>query len=200
MKIGDYVGKWIITKIHKDRANDGHLLVDAKCSLCGFIKSRTLVGILRYSSGNTCNHFDKKCDWKSRRLANIYQTMIDRCYNKNSKDYKHYGDRGILVCNEWLVSSQLFNDWAVENGYTDELTIDRIDFDGDYCPENCRWITKNENSKWKSTTVTIELFGIVDSLSGWSKRIGFHRNYLCKHRSKYGMVSCINLIKEIMHP
>ena len=63
-----------------------------------------------------------------------------------------------------------------------------------------RWITKNENSKWKSTTVTIELFGIVDSLSGWSKRIGFHRNYLCKHRSKYGMVSCINLIKEIMHP
>lgn len=63
-----------------------------------------------------------------------------------------------------------------------------------------RWIIKNENSKWKSTTVTIELFGIVDSLSGWSKRIGFHRNYLCKHRSKYGMVSCINLIKEIMHP
>lgn len=115
MKIGDYVGKWIITKIHRDRANDGHLLVDAKCSLCGFIKSRTLVGILRYSSGKTCNHFDKKCDWKS-------------------------------------------------------------------------------------TTVTIELFGIVDSLSGWSKRIGFHRNYLCKHRSKYGMVSCINLIKEIMHP
>lgn len=195
MKVGDYVGKWEVIRIYDERANDGHMLVDGRCSICGFVKKKTQVGTFRYHDSDTCNHFVKTCDWFSTRLSITYRTMIARCYKKRRYDYSIYGGKGIRVCDEWLNNKQAFNDWAVENGYTDELTIDRVDPDKDYSPDNCRWITMKENSKWKSTTHYITVNGITDSGRGWSQRLGFGINYINTYIRKNGIDECIRFIK-----
>lgn len=72
--------------------------------------------------------------------------MKQRCYNKNRRQYKWYGAKGIRVCDEWLNSYANFEEWALSHGYVEGLSIDRIDSEKDYMPDNCRWITMNENT------------------------------------------------------
>ena len=88
------------------------------------------------------------------RLYRIWQGVIRRCYNENATDYKNYGLRGITVCNGWFHSFPQFKVWADLNGYTDKLTIERIDNDKGYCPSNCTWIPKSEQSKNRRKTLT----------------------------------------------
>ncbi len=73
--------------------------------------------------------------------------MKQRCSNPAATKYDRYGGRGITVCDEWREDFQTFYDWAMANGYSDDLTIDRIDNDGDYEPSNCQWITQAENTR-----------------------------------------------------
>lgn len=84
---------------------------------------------------------------KHPRLSNIIRGARQRCNNPNHRNYRAYGGRGIKVCEEWQNNTGSFIKWALENGYQDNLTLDRIDNDGDYCPENCQWITALENVK-----------------------------------------------------
>ena len=88
------------------------------------------------------------------RIYRIWCSMKSRCYNKNHKAYIDYGGRGITICAEWKDDFEVFYNWAVKNGYSDNLTIDRIDVDGNYEPSNCRWATssvqrRNQRSKEK---------------------------------------------------
>jgi len=80
------------------------------------------------------------------RLHGIWDGMKARCLNKNRPAYKNYGGRGIKVCEEWQSDYLAFKAWALANGYADNLTIDRIDNDGNYEPSNCQWLSKSENS------------------------------------------------------
>jgi hypothetical protein len=92
---------------------------------------------------------------KEKRLDNIYRGMKQRCYYPKHKWYKNYGGRGITICDEWKNSSKAFFEWAVANGYKDNLTLDRINNDGNYEPSNCRWISCRDqaaNRRSKSNT------------------------------------------------
>ena len=84
--------------------------------------------------------------WNNKRIEKIFKNMIQRCYNKNNKDYKWYGGKGIVICDEWRNNPKSFEEWAMDSGYDDTLTIDRIDEDKNYYPDNCRWILGSQNS------------------------------------------------------
>ena len=127
--------------------------------------------------------------------------MKARCYNSNKKDYRWYGANGIQVCQEWLNNPQAFEMWAIENGYADNLTIDRIDENKNYCPDNCRWVTAGENSKYKSTTSLINVDGIDHTGRDWSKLLGFGPNLINKYVRVYGLENTIEFIRRYMaHP
>jgi hypothetical protein len=87
-----------------------------------------------------------------QRHTRLYRTWINmkqRCYNPNSKNYQWYGGKGIVVCGEWVDSFQHFMLWALVSGYSNDLTIDRIDAEEGYSPDNCQWVTVSENVKKK---------------------------------------------------
>lgn len=87
-----------------------------------------------------------------KRIYRTWQNMKRRCYDEKSKDYKNYGARGISICQEWIDNFQTFYDWAMDNGYCDNLTIERKDVNSNYCPENCCWIPLSEQTKNKTIT------------------------------------------------
>ncbi|WP_144502701.1 hypothetical protein [Bacillus thuringiensis] len=114
---------------------------------CGCQKSRLLSEAR--SKGKTYN----------KRLNKIFDGMKQRCSNPNADSYKHYGGRGIRICDEWLESYDNFYWWAVKNGYEHDLSIDRIDVDGDYSPSNCRWVPQSFQQRNKRNTIRVEIDG-----------------------------------------
>lgn len=111
------------------------------------------------------------------RLHRIWTGMLTRCRNPNHPEFHRYGGRGIKVCRSWEHSYQAFKDWAYSHGYDDQAprgvcTIDRIDVDGDYCPENCRFVSALEQSRNLSTNRKITVHGKTKCASEWAEIIG----------------------------
>ena len=105
--------------------------------------------------------------WKTR-LYHIWQGMKRRCEYPKEANYSNYGGRGIRVCDEWHDSCNFF-EWALANGYADTLSIDRIDYNGDYCPENCRWVDMVAQGRNRSNNRIVEYNGERRCLSEWSE-------------------------------
>ena len=117
--------------------------------------------------------------------------MMSRCYNKNSSNYKWYGGKGITVCDEWRNDFLNFRDWALENGYSKELTLDRIDGEKGYCPENCRWITweRQQNNKCNNHIVIIngEKYTMSDAARKLNMNYCALRSHLRRHENVFNV-------------
>lgn len=118
----------------------------------------------------------KKHGDSNNRLYRIYHAILNRCYYKKDINYQNYGNRGICVCDEWNNRNgyKKFKDWAIKNGYNDNLTIDRIDVNGDYCPENCRWATHKQQGRNTRTNHYIVWNNEKHCISEWAEILGIN--------------------------
>jgi len=108
------------------------------------------------------------------KIHNSWRGMRDRCRNVKHSYYEKYGGKGVTVCDEWLNSFESFRDWALVNGYEEGLSIDRIDNNGNYEPNNCRWSTRIEQANNTTNNRLIELFGSTKNLKQWCECFGFN--------------------------
>lgn len=106
------------------------------------------------------------------RIYYIWVSMKERCHNQRHNQYSDYGGRGITVCAEWRDSFEEFRDWALANGYADNLTIDRMNTNGDYSSGNCRWATQKEQQNNRRNNRKVEYNGKVQSIAAWAEETG----------------------------
>ena len=119
--------------------------------------------------------FVRKYTKEERVLYAVWCSMKSRCYNPNNRCYKDYGGRGISICKEWKSDYMAFYNWSIKNGYKPGLSIDRINTNGNYCPENCRWATMAQQNRNYSRNHMIEYNGETKCLSDWADLFGIKR-------------------------
>lgn len=129
---------------------------------------------------------NKKHGLKNTRLYRIWQNMKARCQIKNTENYHYYGKRGIKVCDEWKNNLLLFYEWAMNNGYQDNLTIDRIDINGNYEPANCRWVDMKTQNKNRRNNRNITYQGKTKTLAEWSEIKNVSANTMLARIDKLG--------------
>lgn len=139
---------------------------------------------VRVNAGNLVNGRTKSCrcigaekfithGMSGTHIHEIWLGMRARCYNQNNKSYHNYGARGITICDEWKNDFSNFYQWSIQNGYQDGLSIDRIDVNGDYCPQNCRWITMEEQAKNRRNNIIITHNGETKILADWCREYNY---------------------------
>lgn len=141
-------------------------------------------GCIRKENGKEFFHNFNITHGESRtRIYTIWGNMINRTSNKKNKDYKNYGGRGITVCEEWK-DYLTFKKWALENGYSDTLTLDRIDNDKGYYPGNCRWADEETQNNNKQQSRKLEYKGEIKSVEQWAKEYNINRSTLVNRLNK----------------
>ena len=173
--VGTRIGLYDVLYECDFKSNDGHRMFHIKCTECGW-ETDAQMHQINYL-GKQCTHVNIANGYsyrhgnhiKNERLRRTFCDMTNRCYNPNDKDYHWYGAKGIKICQEWIDNPKSFEEWALVHGYEDNLTIDRIEENKDYCPDNCRWITRKDNAKYKSTTKLLDVDGIVHTGREWAE-------------------------------
>lgn len=179
-KINDIIGNKYgrLTVISFDHANGYCKYYLCRCD-CGNEKIVTR-GNLFAGYTKSCGCYQKEQTSKAKKLPNDYahlhrilEAMIYRCTDKRNNRYHRYGSRGISVCDEWVNNKDAFCEWSINNGYERGLTIDRIDNDKGYSPENCRWVTPREQLFNYSKNVLIEHNNEKKPIAQWCFELGF---------------------------
>ena len=169
----------------------GNILWRYECSCGGggiatadAIRRMKSCGCIRKENGKEFFHNFNITHGESRtRIYTIWGNMINRTSNKKNKDYKNYGGRGITVCEEWK-DYLTFKKWALENGYSDTLTLDRIDNDKGYYPGNCRWADEETQNNNKQQSRKLEYRGKIKSVEQWAKEYNINRSTLVNRLNK----------------
>lgn len=169
----DYRRQWLckcecdnLVQVNGSKLRNGHT------KSCGCLE-RELIG-----------NVNRKYKHKDLRLYRIWKAIQQRCSDVNGREYHNYGGRGIRVCKEWLNAKQGFDrfyEWAIENGYTNKLTIDRIDTNKGYSPENCRWVTNKTQQNNKRNNVILTYNGESHTMKEWSELLSVNYSTLRYH-------------------
>lgn len=155
----------------EEKMVSGSHLLNGHTTSCGCIKKRAGDRLRKHGKRHT-------------RLYTKWLGMKNRCFNANDRHFDCYGGRGITVCDEWKEDFEAFYDWAMANGYAENLTIDRINVDGNYEPSNCRWVTQKEQCINKRNTVYLEIGGVKKPLIEWAEILGVSRSTLYSRRRR----------------
>lgn len=202
--VGTRFGIYDVLYECEEKTKCNHKLYHVKCSECGW---ETDMMKSQIDKAKQCTHLglggvytSTSADfiWSNQRLKCIFRHMKERCYSKNSMDYKWYGAKGIKICDEWLNNPKSFEDWAISHGYDDDLTIDRKEENKDYCPDNCRWISLENNAKYKSTTSFISVNGVTHTGKDWAKILGIGINKINEYVRKYGLDNTAKFIAKYL--
>lgn len=163
---------------HKTPTN--HIYVKCHCE-CGNDVVVRASSILRQTTKSCGCYAKEKSKIKATkhgmfgtRLYNIWAGMKRRCYDPNVETYRFYGAKGINFCDEWK-SFDAFYEWSKKTGYNDSLTLDRIDSKGNYCPENCRWVSGLDQARNRKNNKKVTYNGLTLCLSEWAEK--FNINY-----------------------
>lgn len=143
-------------------------------------------------SGNTksCGCFQKENTsayskthgFRGSKLYHVYSGMVDRCTRENHKSYAYYGGRGIFVCQEWLEDRSRFFEWAMANGYKEGLTLDRVENDGPYAPDNCRWVDRFAQCSNTRDNVMLTYQGKTQHAMAWARELGLDPNNIWRRK------------------
>lgn len=181
----------MLTVIGFDGEVNGRYFWKCRCN-CGKIKSLDTNRLKNTKSCGCLHHPYGKEINRNDRLYVLLMGIRQRCNNPNHVSYEHYGGRGIRVCTEWENDFMAFREWALDNGYNYDLprgvqTLDRIDVDKDYSPDNCRWVTIKEQQRNKRNTRLFEYNGEFNTVGKWAEILGFDCNLLRSRVFQYGM-------------
>lgn len=186
-------GKWLVLQRTEERDSHGSIKYLCKCE-CG--KEKLVDGYsLRSGISKYCidcknqKRYGKK---KNKRINIIYNGMKARCYNSNTPEYKNYGGRGIKICDEWLDNYWNFENWAINNGYKNNLSIDRINNDENYEPNNCRWATRIQQQNNTRNNKFIVYKGERKTIAEWSRIIGVSSTCLSYRLKKWDIEKAFN--------
>lgn len=122
-----------------------------------------------------------------KKLYNVWYTMNSRCYRKNCIAYKNYGARGITICREWKSNFDNFYNWAINNGYSENLSIDRIDNNKGYSPENCRWVDRKVQANNQRSNCLITYNGKTQTMKQWADELGINYSRLRSRLNTYNL-------------
>lgn len=194
---GQQFGRWTVVRRANDRISDGgthYTQYECECE-CG-VKRLVTSSSLKSGRSTSCGCYHSEvsaqvCKRNFRthgetksRLYQIYAGIKKRCGNPNASNYADYGGRGIAICDEWANSWSSFRDWALNNGYTDDLSIDRIDVNGNYEPNNCRWVACVVQANNRRSSRYITYNNETHTVSEWAKILNIPYKSLHKKLSK----------------
>lgn len=188
---GQYFGYWkVIERFANTEGRCTKWLCECKCGTRKVVNGATL----RNGTSKSCGCMRTELliervrthGKRKTRLYRIWAQMIQRTTNKNQKDYDYYGERGIAVCKEWRESFDTFEQWAKENGYAENLTIDRKDNNKGYEPGNCHWVTMKEQSRNTRRTHYLTYNGQTKPLTDWADEMQIPRFVLDTRINKLG--------------
>ena len=181
-RVGTVINGWKILAI-VGRTKNRVAVFEAQSVSSQRIINSTVNDLKNNKHAHCINRVNKN---RNTRLMHTFRDMKQRCFNTNIRGYKNYGARGITVCKEWLEDPNSFFEWAFEHGYKDDLTIDRIDINKGYSPDNCRWISSSENSKWTRNSHRIWIGIYCDTARGWSLKTGKYADWFRDKRRRNG--------------